>query len=180
MKSYTWERIKKDSIIKQFFDRYKLSEKYLDGFYNKHVGEHGETPGEFLMSVFKIALESVSYKCKTEKEKDENLNLIYFSICYFQRSFENKQSNDFWKLASIYKLKNQLNQSGQFEKEVIMIANKCCPECSKNDEKILTVYDAINNSPISPKKCSRKVGCVCLYGIKGKRNKNGRLIYKSE
>src|SRR5690606_8434613 len=98
----------------------------------------------------------------------------------FQRKFESKKSNDFWKFAEVYSLKNRINQTGQFEIIVNVIANKCCPECSKNDEKELTEYEAINQSPIGSNECTRKVGCVCGYGIRLKRNDDGRLIPKAD
>ena len=65
-----------------------------------------------------------------------------------------------------------------FETEAFIIAASCCDMCLKQDFKVYEIDEAIKLQSLPNIECTRKNGCVCCYGFKGKRDSNDRLIMK--
>ena len=77
-------------------------------------------------------------------------------------------------------LKDLLKEKGcSFEVEAFIIAANCCQNCLKRDWETFEIDDAIRLQPLPNPECTRKNGCVCCYGFRGKRNGDGRLIKKN-
>jgi hypothetical protein len=59
-----------------------------------------------------------------------------------------------------------------------LITKGCCSECDKIDGKELTFEEVLSTNPLPYKNCIRENGCICCYGFKTMRDKDGRLIRK--
>lgn len=63
--------------------------------------------------------------------------------------------------------------------EVSIVASMCCAECTKWDDKKMSLDQAIAEQPIPIATCTRHAGCICVYTFSATRDENGRVIKSS-
>ena len=143
----------------------------------KKYGDTEKTRSDFIWSVFNLVLENIGETFTSEedlyrRQKDAYLEMWYFLI------EEKKDFSHIKKQLLFCDLKIQ--EQSDWESEVVFIANKCCPECGKNDTLSMLLREAIIKQPLPNPKCTRETGCTCCYGFRGLRDRNGRLIRKQQ
>jgi hypothetical protein len=170
------------------FDKYKetllskfgvVEKSFEEGliFWIQEYGDTEKTRSDFVWSVFNLILENIGETFKSEEDLYSRQRGLYLEMWHFLID----EKRDF------YHIKKQLlfcdlkiQEHSDWESEVFLIANKCCPECGKGDTLSMLLREAIIEQPLPNPKCTRKTGCTCCYGFRGLRDGNGRLIRKQK
>jgi hypothetical protein len=78
------------------------------------------------------------------------------------------------------KLYSDLKQvaSASYKVYVMFIAGNCCSECDKIDGSVMSVEEALIKQRLPHSLCTGETGCICSYGMHGKRDLNAKLIMK--
>lgn len=174
-----------DWLIKNyitFFEEFGMNEKNIIEYYQTWKKNRTESIEDFLWYIFNHLLSENAKQSESLKSLLERNEKIYSQMIYFRRRFEGKKANEIQKLYNTNKvnldLESDLNSS--FEMEFVIIGTNDCEQSKRVSEKTITIKQALENNIIPYEQCSRRQGCVCLMGMKAKRDENDRLILKRE
>lgn len=146
----------------RFFRNHRIEKGYLEKKRDEWFNRHRERTS------YPDLIWSVSNELLHEYAKSENffnMKMLYFELAFFEKSMK----NEFYSLLQESKrmelidIKKHLQDNVDAE-VVIRCGETDCEVCSKNDGRIMTIREALEEMPIPPPKCSHNEGwCTCCY-----------------
>lgn len=165
-----------------FFEEFGMNEKNIIEYYQTWKTNRPESIEDYLWYIFNHLLNENAKQSESLKSLYKRNEKIYSQMLYFRRRFEGKKANEIQKLYNTNKVNLDLESDlhSSLEMEFVIIGTNDCEQSKRLSEKIIAKEQALQNNIIPYEECSRRQGCVCLMGMKAKRDKNGRLIRKNE
>lgn len=167
----------KREIIGEFVHEDNFNKK-LSEWINK-FGDTDQSRKNFIWSIFQQLIDGLSKKFGYTIEAFRYHKKVYWVMFKFLVD-EGKDTTHIRKAIASCDLNviELEDLESDFESVVEVIGNKCCPECDKIDEKVMSVQEAISAALLPYSKCTNNNGCVCCYASLTKTDEKGRLIRK--
>ncbi len=119
---------------------------------------------DFLWHIFQMLLHDTAIQAKSEYELHQNHSKIYSEMTKFRRQVEKKKENRLHQLSlSENILAMQANLGTKLS--VVVIAD-CCPYCNSLNGNVYEIKDALKNKYLGSEKCTRELGCRCVYAFR--------------
>lgn len=105
---------------------------------------------------------------------------VYWMMSQFVARFEGKSGLLYDRLAIEARLKQDKIKlaSDRIEWVAEVIGDPKCMYGNEMDGKLFPLQEDLNPAELACKSC-QKMRCLCIYSIVGKRDNNGRLVWKS-
>ncbi|AOW18423.1 hypothetical protein LPB03_13585 [Polaribacter vadi] len=164
----------------EFFEEFGMNKYNIVSYFQTWKKDRPEIIEDYLWFIFNHLLNENAKQSENYIDLLKRNDRIYSEMLHFRRKFEQKKANEIQKLYNENKVNLDLesNLHSNLEMEFIIIGTNDCEESKKISEKTITIKQAIENKTIPYEKCTRKQGCVCLMGLKPKRDEKGNLIWK--
>lgn len=108
--------------------------------------------------------------------------MTYNSMAHFRYKYEGgKGVHELKKLAVEAKKQSYIPISldNQITMEAVIITAKdCCDACKQDEGRSMDLQEFLNNNILPHEECTCKgFGCTCWFGVRGKRDSEGNLIW---
>jgi hypothetical protein len=168
-------------LIRNYMDdlkKFGANEKNIREYYLEWKETHPNgSIGDYLWMVFNSIINEIPIQVHDEVERYRMNHEVYKSMYFYLVKHENRSGKHVWKLATENYIKQQY-YSCSFEQDIEIISGHCCPHCDSLNGKLIPLEDAVKHPDILElDKCTRP-NCNCSYAAIGRRNEDGRLIFK--
>jgi hypothetical protein len=145
--------------VNKFGDGYQSQKDFIWSMFNRCINELGKRPQSYEVFNAQTAIYFIMLKFLWDEKKDvKGIRKSIAQVDVNRMVFDDAQSDLIC--------------------DVVIISTKCCPECERIDGKVMTLDEVVKNPPLPQPECTRNNGCVCCYARQGRRDSNGRLVYR--
>ncbi|MFD2589090.1 hypothetical protein ACFSQJ_19350 [Croceitalea marina] len=160
-------------------NRLGYSNEYIESHYAEWSSAEKKSHNDYIWYLFNRALNNVD-GLSVEQVFEKNSH-IYYAMGLFVHKYENGNRNMYTRLAFEADLLKYIEQSSNSKLQYIVeiIGSKGCDYALSLDGQKLSPEEMFDWQPLASKDCTNCQGCTCTYSMTVKRDRNGKIIYKT-